>query len=412
MSDGFDFIDGLEHDLVAAAARRRDATRAARVARLRQRFGLRGGGLALLLFAFVGVATAGATFAVLRAAVIQAPAARDVPREQTPAAGSGQISPLRAADPVAGRPPWTLRLSRSSTGLLCTTTGQLVDGRFGLIGLDGRFRTYDERIADSCGERVAGPHASLLGARIFSARVPGEVRTVVNGVGGSELRSVTLVTDGGRRTLPLGPGGTFVAALRGYPEDNALRVELAFADGSVERHDLGVGRAIVPDPAGGGAWRVDVSAQAYSADRDRCVVFRQARPARQYNPYLPSAPTSPAACGRTRRGMPASGAYYAVRRVEPGSVDRRERMRGGGNWGDHPPRTAVWGGFAEDVARIEVLGPGGLRRRASLTPRHVFLVILAPSVDPASLTVRVTLMDGSVREGRGDYGLIEGRWAR
>lgn len=407
-----DFIDGLEHDLVAAAARRRDASRMSRVARLRQRLGLRGGGLALLLFACVGVASAGAAFAVLRAAVIPPPAARDVPREQTPAAGSGRVSALRAPDPVAGRPPWTIRLARSSTGLICTTAGQLVDGRFGLIGLDGRFRAYDERIADACGERVAGPHASLVGVRIFAAPDQPEVRTVVSGVGGAQLRSAALLTSSGRRAVPVGADGAFVAALRGYPEDSALRVELRFAGGAIERHALGVSRAVVPDPAGGAAWQVDVSHAQRSADRDRCVEFRPARLARSFDGIHAAVPTSPAACGRTRDGMPASGAYFAVRRIEPGTGSHRTWRRGGGAWGDHPARTAVWGGFANDVARIDVTGPGGLRRRPALTPRHVFLALFPPSVDPASLTVRVTLRDGRVQEHRGDSGLIEGRWDR
>ncbi len=103
MIDGLDFIDGLEHDLVAAAARRRDARRAARLVRLRQRLGRRGAGLTLLLLAFVGVATAGATFAALRAAVIRPPAARDVPRERD--AGRRQRAHQRAARGRPGRRP-------------------------------------------------------------------------------------------------------------------------------------------------------------------------------------------------------------------------------------------------------------------------------------------------------------------
>jgi hypothetical protein len=411
MSD-LDFVDGLEQDLLGAARRRRDAQRAARVARPRERFGLRRTGFAALLFVLVGAATAGATFAVLRGSVIPGPAAHDVPVGQLPAPGTARLTELRAADPVAGRPPWTLRLARSSTGLLCSTAGQLVDGRFGLVGLDDRFRAYAPTVVDSCGAQVRGPHASLIGARVFDADDERDVRTVVNGVGGPLLRAVMVVADGRRVAVPVGAGGAFVDALSGYPEDSALQVELRFADGDVERHAFGVDPAVVPDPEGGSAWRVSVSSLAYSADRDRCVDFAPARTEAVVPGFVARAPISPAACGRTRRGMPRSGAYFAVRRIEPGTGDRRGWLHGGGYWGDGPARTAVWGGFANDVRRIDVIGPEGRRRTPALGPRHIFLALFPGDVDPRDLRVRVTLRDGRVSEHRGDTGLVEGRWAR
>lgn len=397
MSDGLDFLTGLERDLVAAAERRRDARRAARLARLRQRLGLRGGGLALLLFACVGVVSAGATFAVLRAAVIQPPAARDVPREQTPAAGSARVSELRAPDPVAGRPPWTLRLARGSTGLLCTTVGQLVDGRFGLIGLDGRFRAYDERIVDSCGERVAGPHASLVGARVFDADDPREVRTVVNGVGGPRLRGATLRTVTGRRAIAIGAGGTFVAALRGYPEDSAVEVDLRFAGGRVERHPLGRSPIVVPDPDGGQAWKSMTTITV--GDARSCVRFATARPAG-------ATASSPAACGLLRSMRHPRGWFFAVRRLEPGGPPPRPRDFDAGHWGDHPARTAVWGAVGDDVKAVEIVGPG-LSVRPRLVYGRSFLAVLPGAVDPAALTVRLTLADGSVIDRRGSTNLID-----
>ncbi|MDO8213347.1 hypothetical protein [Conexibacter sp. CPCC 206217] len=425
-----DFLDGLERDLADAARRRRDARRAASVVRLRERLGLRSrravvasslgerlglrrAVLAALLFVLAGAATAGATFAVLRASVIPGPAAHDVPRDQLPAAGTARVSELRAADPVPGRPVWTLRLARSSTGLLCTTVGQLVGGRFGLIGSDGRFRAYGPRVADSCGAQVSGPHASLLGARVFAARRLDDVRTLVNGVGGDELRTVTIIARGRRIAVPIGAGGTFVHALAGYPEDSALRVELRFADGRVEPHDFGVAKNVEPDPEGARAWRVGVSAAQYSSDRDRCVDFRPARVSMRAT-FLPSTPpVSPAACGHTRRGVPVDGnVYFAARRIVPGTGGRLAWRHGTGNWGDMPARTAVWGGFGADVARIDVIGPGSQRRTPALGRRHVFLAVFPADVDPDSLRVRVRLRDGTVEEHRGDTGLIEGRWVR
>lgn len=392
------FLDGIERDLVDAARRRRDARRVANALRLRERLGIRRIALAAALFALVGAATAGATLLVLRGSVIPAPAVRDVPPDQMPAPGTARVSELRAADPAPGQPPWTLRLARSTTGLLCTTAGQLVDRRFGLIGLDGRFRAYPERIVDSCGEQVRGARASLIGARVFSARTPADVRTVVSGVAGPRLRAVTLVVRDQRRAVAVGAGGTFVAALRGYPEDSGLVAELRFAGGQMERHDFGTSRSVVLDPEGGRAWRVSAAARI-SLDRRRCVTFEPARAGR------PRA-LSPAVCGITRRGAPVSGVYFGARRIEPGTGSWSGQFRGEGNWGDHPARTAVWGGFAEDVARIDVLGPDGQRRRPALGARHVFLAVFPASVDPRALVVRVAYRDGRVERLRGDTRLV------
>jgi hypothetical protein len=424
------FLDDLERDLLGAAERRRDARRVARAVRARQQIGLHAIGLpaalvrsaalhaarlrsaglrrlvlATALFALIGTATAGAGLFVLRGSPIPGPAARDVPRDQLPLPGTTRLTGLTAADPEPGRPQWTLRLARSSTGLLCSTVGQLVGGRFGLVGLDGRFRTYSERVVDSCGEQQPGDRTSLIGARVFDADDPREVRTVVNGVGGRALRSVSLEVRGRRVTVPVGSGGTFLHVLRGYPEDSGLQVELRFTGGRVERHGLGVGPTVVVDPEGGRAWRVGVSSFSYSADQDRCVQFEPARPSR------PRA-LSPSVCGRTRRGVPVSGAYFAVRRIEPGTGGWRAQFRGAGNWGAHPARTAVWGGFADDVERIEITGPGGLRSTPDLTARHIFLAVLPGSTDPEDVTVRVVLKDGSSSLHRGDTGLVEGRFHR
>jgi len=427
------YLDELERDLVEAAERRRTARRVAGAVRIRQRLGppaLRRRSapreeaaaphgaapaaavrrlprllLATLLFALIGTATAGAALLVLRGSVIPAPAARDVPRDQLPRPGTTRLTGLTAPDPAPGRPPWTLRLARSSTGLLCSTVGQLVGGRFGLVGLDGRFRAYAPRIVDSCGEQQRGARASLIGARVFDADDPRDVRTVVNGVAGRALRAVAVEVRGRRRPVPVGSGGAFLTVLSGYPEDSGVEVELRFAGGRVEVHPLGIAPAVVADPEGGRAWRVSVSTFQESADRDRCVQFEPARPGR------PRA-LSPAVCGRTRRGVPASGAYFAVRRIAPGSGSWREQFHGAGDWGRHPARTAVWGGFADDVRRIEVSGPGGLRVVPALTDRHVFLAVLPGSVDPRALVVRVVRRDGRSSVHRGDTGLIEGSWHR
>ncbi|MBB4661912.1 hypothetical protein [Conexibacter arvalis] len=394
------FLDELERDLLDAAERRRRARRAAAGVRARRRFGLhalRRVALATALFALIGAATAGAGLLLLRGSVIPGPATRDVPPDQLPLPGTARATGLTADDPEPGRPPWTLRLARSSTGLLCSTVGQLDDGRFGLVGLDGRFRAYSERIVDSCGEQLSGERASLVGARVFDADDPQEVRTVVNGVAGPALRAVSLEARGRARELPIGPGGTFLAALAGYPEDSGVEVELRFASGHVERHAFGRSDRVVLDPDGGQAWKT--WALGIGNDRRTCVSFSLARISDENI-------ISPRACGVLRReGRERRGHFFAVRRLVPGTPAEPP----GQGWRDHPPRTAVWGAVGDEVDAVEVSGPGGLEARPAIGDSRAFLAVFGGDVDPASLAVTLRYDDGRVVRSRGSVNLVDRR---
>lgn len=391
------FLDELERDLLQAAERRRDARPSARLARVRRI------ALATVLFALIGATTAGAGLLFLRGSVFPSPAVRDVPRDQLPQAGTTRLTGLTADDPAAGRPPWTLRLARSSTGLLCSTVGQLDGGRFGLVGLDGRFRTYPERIVDSCGERLGGDRASLLGARVFDADDPREVRTVVNGVAGPALRAVTLEVRGRRREVRVGPGGTFLAVLPGYPEDSGVQATLRFASGRTELHPLGRSERVVTDPEGGQAWK----SMAFQIGNDRrlCVSFGYARSTLEHV-------ASPRACGvlwpkgmEQRPGARRRGHFWAIRRLVPGMPSEPHSH----GWRDHPPRTAVWGAVGEEVASVEVSGPGGIRTRPQIDRSGSFLAVFPGDVDPASLTVTVQLEGGPSLSSRGSVNLVDGK---
>jgi hypothetical protein len=375
-----DFIDGLERDLVDAARRLRDDERAG----ARRGFPLRGALLAAALFVIAAGSAAGATLLVLRGSAIPAP--RDVPPEQTPEPGSARVSDLRARDPKPGNPPWTIRVARSRTGLVCSTVGQVVDGEFGLVGLDGRFRRFDEGVSDSCGaERRSS--ASLVGARVFDASKVSDVRTVVSGVGPQSLRRVRLSLANGRAmNVPVGAGGTFVAALRGYPEDLGVTATLVSANGRREVHAFGVGPFVVPDLAGGRAWRV--MAGTTGDDRRTCVWFA---PARQ---VLHGA-RSPSACGDLGGGRHQHGWFFAVRRITPGTGGPQfDPLDNKGDWGSHPPRTAVWGAVGADVRSVAVRAGDGVVQRPSLRPARFFLVVFGPRVDPRDVTVTLRLRDG------------------
>ena len=126
-------------------------------------------------------ATAAATVAALRGTVISAPDARILPADQTSLDSTSVLTAPRSADP-AGGPPWALRLTRSQTGLTCTTVGQVRDGVFGIVGEDRVFRQIPTAVVDSCGRGL------LLGSRIVAAPTIRATRSIVFGVAGSATR--------------------------------------------------------------------------------------------------------------------------------------------------------------------------------------------------------------------------------
>lgn len=386
------FFDALERDLVAAAHEQRDV-RAVRPRRVARR-SARSLAVAVVLFVIVAGSAAAATLLAVRGARIEGPDKRDVGVE-LPLPNTAVLAPGRAADPEGGT-PWALRTGRTRDGLMCTTVGQVVGGRFGLVGLDGRFRVADVGVVDSCG-RVSGPSRPLIGVRVFDAGRRADVRSVVNGIAGPRLRGVTVLTGEERHRLPVRAGGTFLTVLRGYPEDLGMRVALTYAGGRRRAYPLGTSAFVVPDPAGGPAWQL----QGYNIDRypQLCVNFTWAR-------TQPGAPTSSPACGLGFNKARARGYFFAVRRLEAGA--RGDPRKGGARWPPGtPPRTAVWGQAGADVRRVVVIGPSG-PREARFNPGRAFLVVYDGSVDPTSLRVRVTTTDGRVRRYRGDTNLVRG----
>jgi hypothetical protein len=391
------YFDRLEHDLVSAAARRAGIAPVPARNHIRPWRGLL---LATALCLTTGAATAGGTLYVLGGSVIPAPAARDVPPEQLPVAGSSRLTGVRATDPAPGVPAWTLRLARSRTGALCSTVGQLDAGLFGIVGMDGRFRTLPERGVDACGvERTNA--ASLVGVRVFDARRRADVRSLVYGVAGGGLRSVQLLAGGQERSLPVAPGGVFLAAVVGYPEDAGVRLEMHFADGHVERQPFGTSAFVVPDPGGLGAWRTDVVVSGVRPgeppDTSVCVSFRPARQVR-------NGPLSPYICGDEHSNRHPTGWFFAARRL---AHTPRPASFANGHWGRHPARTAVWGLAQEDIARVELLRPGVPPARLRLTPARAFLVVLPADVDPGSLRIRVTHSEGRVETRAGSAHLVK-----
>ena len=318
----------------------------------------------------------------------------DLTPEQRVAPGTSRVLNVRAADGDAL--PWTVRVSRSVAGLDCSTVGQMRGADFGLVGLDGVFRTVPEANADACGDPDR-----LLGERVFAARDARNVRTVVYGVAGAGLERVTLTPAGGReQVVPHSPEGGFAVALRGYPEDVAATVTLRLAGGvtRTQRFPAADGTT-VPDPDGGRAWRLQAFGfgvpRGTKAPRVQtgCVLFATARAV----PGERNVSSTPV-CGHepARRGVKLKPLYFDTRRLSGDAAD------GGfmaGDWNHHPARVAVYGS-ARSHKRIVVRSG---RFSATVAPKlnGTFLVFLPRATNVAK--VRVTV-DGT-RYGR-RHGLV------
>ncbi len=408
-----DFIDGLGQELVAAAQRQAAAEQLATErsggtptpdpgrGRRRLHWPIRTVLVAIVLSTATATAAAAATLYTLRGSVIPAPAAQDVPATQTPVPGSAQVSPLRVADPQAEVAPWSLRTAQSDTGYVCSTVGQVADGEFGLVGLDGRFRTLDPVIADSCGqEQQRG--ATLIGARVLAGKRPADVRTIVNGVAGPALRRVELLTSDGTRTAAVDPDGRFVGVLAGYPENVGLRVTLTFADGHRQSESFGADPDLVLDPQGGNAWRAQM--MGMSGDARTCASFHWARSAR-------NRPAGPWACGdlgQDGRKVARKGFFFAVRRLSGGEQPSVGGAEGfGGHWHHKPARTAVWGGVGDDVRSVTVLGGPGGKQSALMKRGSAILAVFPGDVSPDTLRVQITMKDGQTVTAQGDTNLVD-----
>lgn len=324
---------------------------------------------------------AGATSYVLTGSPIPGADERDVPLDQRLEPGTARLAGAEADDP-AGGPRWDLRVSRSETGELCTAVGQVHEGVFGLVGMDGRFRELPLQGVDACGSDPAGRPA-FVGAREFAAERPEDVVTVLNGVGGEALEDVRVDAGGREHDVARGGGGTFVAVLRGTVAQVQPTVTLRFAGGARREYRFGQTRyAEFPDPEGGRPWTVRAGARP---DGRTCA---SARPARMLGPLA----LTPPVCGRLRddhvffdvRPMVRAGAPYS--------------------W-DLGPRTLIWGAADETVERVEVVHRGERIAAARTEADAGFVAVLPGGTRPAEVEVTAVFEDGRRVSGRGAVNL-------
>ena len=340
--------------------------------------------IALLLLLLLG-GVAAATLVVGRGAPLPAANPRDLESNGIPLPGTARLAGLDAPDPDAAEPPWDIRLSRTSAGETCTAVGQVVQGQFGIVGLDRVFRALPLGGVDACG--VAAPHGPLLaGVRLFVGRTPRQVRTVVDGVAGPHARSVTVYGPGGARALRLGPDGSFITVYEGYVEE--LRPRLVVVDRSGRSETLAFAQSSsleVGDPEGRSPWRVFDSAdlEAGALPDENCA--QASEDLGRSDPSRFEAPLTPTVCGR----LGTQPLFVLMRRFVPGSGEHT-----GFPWGNSPARTLVYGGADPRVLALVLGGAGAPRRIVIDREGGGFLAVLDGHVDPRALTLTAVLRDG------------------
>lgn len=336
-----------------------------------------------LVLALAGVATA--AILITRGAPLAAPNAADLEAGGVPLAATARLAGLDAPDPEAGQPPWDIRLSRTRAGETCTAVGQVLDGQFGIVGLDHVFRALPLGGVDACG--VNSPDGPVLaGARVFVGEDPAQARTVVNGVAGAGARSVTVYTGASRRALTLGPQGSFITVYAGYVEEVRPRVLVRLDDGRSRTIAFAQSSAYeVRDPLDGAAWEVsggaDLEAAAYPDENCAQASEQLGRT----NPSRLGAALTPEVCGR----LGSQPLFVAMRRFVPGSGEHT-----GFPWGDNPARTLVYGAAAARVRALRLSGAGAPRSVPIDRRGGVFLAVLDGHVDPRALKLTALLADG------------------
>jgi hypothetical protein len=333
------------------------------------------------------ILAAAATAAVLliqQGSPLPAPHAQDLRSSGIPLPGSAHLAGLDAPDPNQANPSWDLRLSRTHSGETCTAVGQVLGGRFGIVGLDHVFRELPLGSVDSCGIDTAdGP--ILVGAHEFVGSSSKQERTVLSGVAGRGARSVTAYATGAPRQLKLGAQGSFITVYAGAAEELRPRVVVVNRDGRAHTVTLEQSGAFeVADPHGGSGWaasaEADLTAGA-SPDEDCVQVTRE--PSQSESSHF-SLPLTPEICGH----LNASPLFVQMRRFVPGST------AGPFPWNNAPARTIVYGIATPRVMSLILHGAGAARTVPINRHGGAFEAVLDGHVDPRSLSLTATLRGG------------------
>lgn len=337
--------------------------------------------LTLLLLAAAATA---AVLLIQQGSPLPRPHAQDLRSSGIPLPGSARLARLDAPDPDRSDPKWDLRLSRTRSGETCTAVGQVLAGRFGIVGLDHVFRELPLGSVDSCGiDNPDGP--ILIGAHDFIGSKKGEARTVLSGVAGRDARSVTAYVGASARHLKLGAQGSFITVYAGAAEEVQPRVVVVTRDGHT--HTIDLERSIAfetADPSGGSGWAASTEADLtpHAAPDEDCVQVAR-KPSQSESSQL-TLPLTPEICGH----LSVSPLLLQMRRFVPGE-DATPFP-----WGNAPSRTIVYGIATPRVMSLTLRGAGTSRRLPIDPHGGAFLAVLDGHVDPRSLTLTAALHGG------------------
>jgi hypothetical protein len=355
------------------------------------------GSVGVLALIVTGTAAAGLT--VLTGSPIPEPLRSDDTVTVWPTEADVRVAAVRSPDPEGG-PSWGVRIGSADGGLVCAGPGQVQGERFGIVGVDGRFRVLPAQLAGGCvtaptpGHPIVAARA-VAGDRRTSYGQPLDGTTVLYGLGGDRLRSAVVRTPDGRVLRPrVGSDGVFVLALRGLPDQTQPVVDLTWRGGERRRVDLRR-LATVPDPDGGSPWTV--------SGTDAVAVARPRTGSRRPTAAPPTGPPcfsiiSAAAGGAPRLCGTVTGRAWTLRpRAAPGrTVDLRTTDRWAG-----PSRTLVMVRSAPGDTPVvtaarrswPVRWAGSFGGRSRVDERDIgWVAVLPRTIDPS--VVRVRAEDG------------------
>lgn len=356
-----------------------------------------------LIALVAGVSAAGVAAAATNlfglADPLPTPRAADVPVEARPIPSTAVLAGAAVRDPD-GLPPWDVRVSHTRTGELCSAVGQTVRGRFGIVGLDRRFREIPVGAADSCGTPPAGDEVQV-GARAAVGRGDFTARTLVVGVAGPDVRRIAIRRAGRDTPMPLRGDRAFLAVLEGLPDETRPHLRVTNARGETRSIRLSdSGDVETPDPEGGTPWAIRSGPATHFRHPDAlggkpapagatCVVAHRQPDALDFT-YEDGVgfdlPRTPVACRlRTDRAPVVA----LIRRLSPDA-----HTGAAWSYGFAPARTVAIGVATPDVVALTAHTPRGTVPVRRVASNGAFAAIADGHVDPAQIELRARLRDG------------------
>lgn len=351
----------------------------------------------------------------------------------------------RAEDP-AGGPPWAIRvfdarrranISRAPVGKpnICAQLGRIVDGRFGWVDADNRFRPGRVSFFDAptlCLRRPLEPQLQTL--TTISVPAGGEPRGrshVVWGIAG-ERADLKLLLDGRSSAAPPTPRGVVLVVRRDGGEHVDARLRVRYRDG--RRVGTGHGRfpggsstfgrgsapdrrprpgvaprieLRLPDPNGGPPW--GIAATPTVADGAWCISplgrilgNRVGAIDERHGTFLDGPTPGDCRPPRTTRGRPLSFGWGSAGALEEtifpgqpstmtaGRVTRRT-LRGS---------TSFYGTARADVVSITTATPRDVRTITPSPRAHAWAAIYDGDFPVGEIRISARLRDGSVHRER------------